>query len=174
MPKNNEFHYMKGVRQPGYTLIDERTGILLTLEGFDELEKKLDTTNKDSVSQKMLRAAEPILKRALDAQMLRHPGPLQKSLQTTGPQKNKKGDWYVAYRATTGNERPTDNRTNPEKMVYLINREYIRTRNGKPLVREYAIPADDVIEEAVSRCKPLVDAALQEAFDQALSEIWGE
>ncbi|RGN03782.1 hypothetical protein [Blautia obeum] len=173
MPKNKEFHYMQGVRQPGYSLIDERTGIEFTLEGFDELEKRLDETNKDSISQAMLRVAEPILIRALDAQMARHPGPLQKSMATTGPQKNSKGNWYVAYRATTGNERPTDKITNPQKMIYLINREYIRTRRGKPLTKEYAIPADDVIEEAINRSKPLIDNALQEAFDKALSEIWG-
>lgn len=155
-------------------LKDERNGITLTLSGYDELLKKLDNTNKAEMSEKMLLAAEPIIKAALDAEMARHPGPLQQSLQSTGARQNAAGQWYLAYRATNGNERKSDNRKNTEKMVFLINREYIRrrvTRDGKK-IKEYVIPADDVIEKAVERCKSAVTNAMQEAFNRALDEIW--
>lgn len=171
---NGHFHYIKGVRQPGYTLIDERNGITLTLKGFDELEKKLDLFNKKDISKKMLQAAEPILMGALDTEMLRHPGPLQKSLQSTGARQNAAGNWYLAYRATSGNEKKTDNRKNPEKMVYLVNREWIEKRNGKPLKKGYAIPADDVIGETIKKSEKAVYDAMQDAFNQALTEIWGD
>ena len=155
-------------------LKDERNGITLTLSGYDELLKKLDNTNKAEMSEKMLLAAEPIIKSALDAEMTRHPGKLQQSLQSTGARQNAAGQWYLAYRATNGHERKSDNRKNTEKMVFLINREYIRrrvTRDGKK-IKEYVIPADDVIEKAVERCKSAVTNAMQEAFNRALDEIW--
>lgn len=155
-------------------LVDQRNGLTVTIKGFDDLQKKLDDTNKAEVSAKMLKAAEPIIKGALDAEMTRHPGPLQQSLKSTGAKQNSRGEWFLAYRATTGNERASDNRTNPEKMVYLINREYIRkrkTKDGKT-VNEYVIPADDVIGEAVKKCENSVIDAMQEAFNKALDSIW--
>lgn len=154
-------------------LKDERNGITLTLSGYDELLKKLNDTNKAEMSERMLLAAEPIIKAALDAEMTRHPGKLQQSLQSTGARQNAAGQWYLAYRATTGNEKPGE-KTNPEKMVFLINREYIRrrvTRDGKK-IKEYVIPADDVIEKAVKKCEAAVTNAMQEAFNRALDEIW--
>ena len=81
-------------------LKDERNGITLTLSGYDELLKKLDDTNRAEMSETMLLAAEPIIKSALDAEMARHPGKLQQSLQSTGAQQNAAGQWYLAYRAT--------------------------------------------------------------------------
>lgn len=155
-------------------LKDKRNGITLTLSGYDELLKKLDDTNKAEMSERMLLAAEPIIKAALDAEMTRHPGPLQQSLRSTGARRNSVGQWYLAYRATNGNERDSDNRKNTEKMVFLINREYIRrrvTRDGRQ-IKEYVIPADDVIEKAVKRCEAAVTNAMQEAFNRALDEIW--
>jgi hypothetical protein len=155
-------------------LKDERSGITLTLSGYDELLKRLDDTNKTKMSETLLLAAEPIIKAALDAEMTRHPGPLQQSLRSTGARRNSAGQWYLAYRATNGNERESDNRRNTEKMVFLINREYIRrrvTRDGRQ-IKEYAIPADDVIEKAVKRCEAAVTNAMQEAFNRALDEIW--
>lgn len=155
-------------------LKDKRNGITLTLSGYDELLKKLDDTNRAEMSEVMLLAAEPIIKAALDAEMTRHPGKLQQSLQSTGARQNAAGQWYLAYRATNGNERDSDNRKNTEKMVFLINREYIRrrvTRDGRQ-IKEYAIPADDVIEKAVKRCEAAVTNAMQEAFNRALDEIW--
>lgn len=155
-------------------LKDERHGISLTLSGYDELLERLDDTNKAEMSEKMLLAAEPIIKAALDAEMTRHPGKLQQSLQSTGARRNAAGQWYLAYRATNGNERKSDNRKNTEKMVFLINREYIRrrvTRDGKK-IKEYVIPADDVIEKAVKRCEAAVTNAMQEAFNKTLDEIW--
>lgn len=155
-------------------LKDKRNGITLTLSGYDELLKKLDDTNRAEMSERMLLAAKPIIKAALDAEMTRHPGPLQQSLRSTGARQNAAGQWYLAYRATNGNERDSDNRKNTEKMVFLINREYIRrrvTRDGRQ-IKEYAIPADDVIEKAVKRCEAAVTNAMQEAFNRALDEIW--
>lgn len=114
--------------------------------------------------------------RALDEEMLRHPGPLQKSLKSTGPQQNAAGGWYLAYRATTGNERPSDSRKNPEKMIFLIQREYVKERklkNGKT-IKSYVIPADDVISKAVSNSENAVLNAMQAAFDQELGRIWDE
>lgn len=154
-------------------LKDERSGITLTLSGYDELLKKLDDTNKTKMSETLLLAAEPIIKGALDAEMTRHPGKLQQSLQSTGAQQNAAGQWYLAYRATSGNEKPGE-KTNPEKMIYLINREYIRkrkTKGGKP-IREYVIPADDVIGEAISQCEKAVVQAMQTAFNREIEKIW--
>ena len=154
-------------------LKDKRNGITLTLSGYDELLKKLDDTNRAEMSEVMLLAAEPIIKAALDAEMTRHPGKLQQSLQSTGAQQNAAGQWYLAYRATSGNESPGE-KTNPEKMIYLINREYIRkrkTKSGK-LIREYVIPADDVIGEAISRCEKAVVQAMQDAFNREMERIW--
>lgn len=154
-------------------LKDERSGITLTLSGYDELSKKLDDTNKTKMSETLLLAAEPIIKAALDAEMTRHPGKLQQSLQSTGAQQNSSGKWYLAYRATSGNESPGE-KTNPEKMIYLINREYIRkrkTKSGKP-IREYVIPADDVIGEAISQCEKAVVQAMQDAFNREMERIW--
>ena len=56
--RNGSFHYIKGIRQTGYTLIDERNGITLSINGFDKLEKQLDDTNKADISARMLNAAE--------------------------------------------------------------------------------------------------------------------
>lgn len=154
-------------------LKDKRNGITLTLSGYDELLKKLDDTNRAEMSEVMLLAAEPIIKAALDDEMTRHPGKLQQSLQSTGARQNAAGQWYLAYRATSGNESPGE-KTNPEKMIYLINREYIRkrkTKSGK-LIREYVIPADDVIGEAISRCEKAVVQAMQDAFNREMERIW--
>ena len=154
-------------------LKDKRNGITLTLSGYDELLKKLDDTNRAEMSEVMLLAAEPIIKAALDAEMTRHPGKLQQSLQSTGARQNAAGQWYLAYRATSGNENPGE-KTNPEKMIYLINREYIRkrkTKSGK-LIREYVIPADDVIGEAILRCEKAVVQAMQDAFNREMERIW--
>ena len=154
-------------------LKDKRNGITLTLSGYDELLKKLDDTNRAEMSEVMLLAAEPIIKAALDAEMTRHPGKLQQSLQSTGARQNAAGQWYLAYRATSGNESPGE-KTNPEKMIYLINRDYIRkrkTKSGK-LIREYVIPADDVIGEAISRCEKAVVQAMQDAFNREMERIW--
>lgn len=155
------------------TLKDKRNGITLTLSGYDELLKKLDDTNRAEMSEIMLLAAEPIIKAALDAEMTRHPGKLQQSLQSTGAQQNSSGQWYLAYRATSGNESPGE-KTNPEKMIYLINREYIRkrkTKSGK-VIREYVIPADDVIGKAISQCEKAVIQAMQDAFNREIEKIW--
>lgn len=154
-------------------LKDKRNGITLTLSGYDELLKKLDDTNRAEMSETLLLAAEPIIKSALDAEMTRHPGKLQQSLQSTGARQNAAGQWYLAYRATSGNER-TGDKTNPEKMIYLINREYIRkrkTKSGK-LIREYVIPADDVIGDAISQCEKAVIQAMQDAFNREIEKIW--
>lgn len=172
--KDTSFHYQKGKLQDGKLLIDERNTANFVIQGFDELERQLDETNRTEISEAMLKAAEPIIKGALDAEMTRHPGPLQQSLRSTGARQNAAGQWYLAYRATNGNERDSDNRKNTEKMVFLINREYIRrrvTRDGRQ-IKEYAIPADDVIEKAVKRCEAAVTNAMQEAFNRALDEIW--
>ena len=154
-------------------LKDERSGITLTLSGYDKLLKRLDDTNRTKMSETLLLAAEPIIKAALDAEMTRHPGPLQQSLKSTGARQNSAGQWYLAYRATSGNESPGE-KTNPEKMIYLINREYIRkrkTKSGK-LIREYVIPADDVIGEAISQCEKAFIQPMQDAFNKELEKMW--
>ena len=171
--KDTSFHYQKGKLQAGKLLIDERNTANFVISGFDELERQLDETNRTEISEAMLKAAEPIIKGALDAEMTRHPGPLQQSLRSTGARQNAAGQWYLAYRATSGNESPGE-KTNPEKMIYLINREYIRkrkTKSGK-LIREYVIPADDVIGEAISRCEKAVVQAMQDAFNREMERIW--
>ena len=119
--RDTSFHYQKGKLQAGKLLIDERNTANFVIQGFDELEKQLDETNRTEISEAMLKAAEPIIKSALDAEMTRHPGPLQQSLRSTGARRNSAGQWYLAYRATNGNERESDNRRNTEKIVFLIN-----------------------------------------------------
>ena len=157
-------------------MVRERDGITLTLKGLDELEKKMDLFNKKDISKKMLQAAEPILMGALDAQMMRHPGPLQKSLKSTGPQQTSAGGWYLAYRATTGNERPTDKIKNPQKMIYLTTRQYIKKRKTKngTIQLSYAIPEDDVIGKAIAASERAVINAMQAEFENILNDIWEE
>lgn len=154
----------------------ERDGITLTLNGIDELEKKMDLSSKTDISKRMLQAAEPILMGALDAQMMRHPGPLQKSLKSTGPQQTSAGGWYLAYRATTVNERPTDKIKNPQKMVYLTTRQYIKKRKTKngTIQLSYAIPEDDVIGKAIAASERAVVNAMQAEFENILNDIWEE
>ena len=153
----------------------DRDGITLTLKGLDELEKKLDLSSKNDISTKMLQAAEPILMGALDAQMLRHPGPLQKSLKSTGAQQTSSGSWYLAYRATTGNEKPGDI-SNPQKMIYLTTRQYIKKRKTKngTIQLSYAIPEDDVIGKAIAASERAVVNAMQAEFENILNDIWEE
>lgn len=157
-------------------MVRERDGITLTLKGLDELEKKMDLSSKTDISKRMLQAAEPILMGALDAQMMRNPGPLQKSLKSTGPQQTSAGGWYLAYRATTGNERPTDKIKNPQKMVYLTTRQYIKKRKTKngTIQLSYAIPEDDVIGKAIAASERAVVNAMQAEFENILNDIWEE
>ena len=145
----------------------------ITLEGFSDMEAKLDKTQREDLGGRLLKAAEPILTRAVDAQMLRHPGPLQKSLKSTGAQKTSADGWYLAYRATTGNERPGDI-PNPQKMIYLTTRQYIKKRKTKNgvITLSYVIPADDVIGKAIAASERAVTAAMQTEFDNILTGIW--
>ena len=146
----------------------------ITLMGLNELEQRLDSTQRVNLGERLLRAAEPHLTTALDTVMLSHPGTLQKSLKSTGPKKVGPG-WYLAYRATTGNEKPGDI-PNSQKMIYLTTRQYIRerkTKNGKILV-DYAIPADDVIGKSVAYSESAVITAMEDEFNRILDGIWGE
>ena len=155
-------------------LVDQRNDDRLKVTGFYKFSANLDKLGKADYARRMLKAAEPHLIRALDAQMLRHPGELQKSLQSTGPQKYKNGGFYLAYRATTGNEKP-GHKPNQEKMIYLINREYIRAGrlpDGRIIEREYVIPADDVITHAVWASEKAVEDAMQAEFDRIIQEAW--
>lgn len=156
-------------------MVRERDGITLTLKGLDELEKKMDLSSKNDISKKMLQAAEPILMGALDAQMSRHPGTLQKSLKSTGAQRAPSGSWYLAYRATTGNEKPGDI-PNPQKMIYLTTRQYIKKRKTKngTIQLSYAIPEDDVIGKAIAASERAVINAMQAEFENILNDIWEE
>lgn len=156
-------------------MVRERDGITLTIKGLDELEKKMDLSSKNDISKKMLQAAEPILKGALDAQMSRHPGTLQKSLKSTGAQQAPSGGWYLAYRATTGNEKPGDI-PNPQKMIYLTTRQYIKKRKTKngTIQLSYAIPEDDVIGKAIAASERAVVNAMQAEFENILNDIWEE
>ena len=156
-------------------MVRERDGITLTLKGLDELEKKMDLSSKNDISKKMLQAAEPILMGALDAQMSRHPGALQKSLKSTGAQQAPSGSWYLAYRATTGNEKPGDI-PNPQKMIYLTTRQYIKKRKTKngTIQLSYAIPEDDVIGKAIAASERAVINAMQAEFENILNDIWEE
>mgnify|MGYP004486793237 CR=1 FL=1 len=162
--------------KPYSSVIRGAKGSAFTITGVNQLELKFDATKNADFAKRMLQAAEPHLMRALDEEMLRHPGPLQKSLKSTGPQQNAAGGWYLAYRATTGNERPSDSRKNPEKMIFLIQREYVKERklkNGK-IIKSYAIPADDVIGKAAEKSRDAVINAMQAAFDEELGRIWDE
>lgn len=155
-------------------LKDERNKSAIKIFGVTELMEKADKTGKLELSKKMLDAAAPHLIAAFDGEMERHPGTLQKSLKSTGAVKNSRSGWYLAYRATTGNEKPTDKRTNPEKMVYLINREYVRNGilpNGQ-LVAAYVIPEDNVIEKAVDKCENKVVDTMQRVFNEEIERIW--
>ena len=144
----------------------------ITLIGFAEMEANLDKTQQTDLAGRLLRAAEPYLTNALDSQMLRHPGPLQKSLQSTGAQQNSSGGWYLAYRATTGNERPKDI-PNPQKMIYLTNRQFIKEHKNKNgvTIKEYVIPADDVIGKAVTMSESQVVDAMQKEFENIFHSI---
>ena len=113
---------------------------------------------------------EPLIIQALDAEMIKHPGELQKSLKSTGIQEAPRG-YYVAYRATGDSK--NGGPSNPEKMIYLINREYIRNRNGTPLKKGYAIPAYDVISDAIRASESSIYSAMENEFNEILDEIWG-
>lgn len=147
----------------------------ITLEGFSDMEEKLTETQRVNLGERLLKAAEPILTRAVDAQMSRHPGTLQKSLESTGAQQAPSGGWYLAYRATTGNEKPGDI-PNPQKMIYLTTRQYIKKRKTKngTIKLSYAIPEDDVIGKAVAASERAVTNAMQAEFENILNDIWEE
>lgn len=156
------------------TLKADKSGNI-TITGFADMEAKLDSTQRVNLAERLLKAAEPHLTQALDTQMLRHPGPLQKSLKSTGAQQNSRGGWFLAYRATTGNERPTDKIKNPQKMIYLTTRQYIKEHKTKQgvTIHSYVIPADDVIGKSVSNSENAVVEAMQNEFNNILDEIWG-
>lgn len=141
--------------------------------GISQLEASLNDINDAELAERMLKAAEPLIKNALDAEMERHPGPLQHSLRSTGVRQNSRGGYYLAYRATKGNEKPGEI-SNPQKMIYLTTRQYIRRGrlpNGAS-VHSYAIPADDVITKAVRECEDSVIAAMQTAFNKKIGGIF--
>lgn len=149
------------------------SGGAITITGLEDMEKRLDATKQAQLGPRLLKAAEPHLTRALDTVMLAHPGALQKSLRSTGPQKNGYGGWYLAYRATTGNEKPGDI-PNPQKMIYLTTRQFVKerkTKNGK-IIRNYVIPADDVIGKAVALSETAVISAMESEFEKLMDEIW--
>lgn len=141
--------------------------------GISQLEASLNDINDAELAERMLKAAEPLIKNALDAEMERHPGPLQHSLRSTGVRQNSRGGYYLAYRATKGNERPGEI-SNPQKMIYLTTRQYIR--NGRlpngAHTHNYAIPADDVITKAVRECEDSVITAMQTAFNKKIGGIF--
>lgn len=155
-------------------LVDERNDGKFKLLGFYSLYLKLDEVQREPLANKMLKAAEPILIKALDKEMKPHPkvgrGTLRDSLKSTGVRQNGFNDFYLAYRATTGNETAKDRAkgiTNQDKMMYLINREFIRARNEKG----YAIPAYDVIGKAVDACEYRIKDAMQEAFNEEMRRL---
>ena len=141
--------------------------------GISQLEASLNDINDAELAERMLKAAEPLIKNALDAEMERHPGPLQHSLRSTGVRQNSRGGYYLAYRATNGNELPGEI-SNPQKMIYLTTRQYIR--NGRlpngAHTHNYAIPADDVITKAVLECEDYVISAMQTAFNKKIGGIF--
>ena len=75
--------YIKGVRQEGDILIDQRNNGNFAITGFAELEAKMDQMQNVKLGERLLKAAEPHIITAMDTQMLRHKGPLQKSLKST-------------------------------------------------------------------------------------------
>lgn len=157
-------------------LVDQRNGDGIQIKGFDELTKKLDKTNKTNLSKKMLEAAEPIIVNALDAEMTKHPGELQKSLESTGAKSNSQGNWYLAYRATKTGGTKKNEKTNPQKMIFLINREYVRNGvlpNGQA-VNSYVIPAYNVIADSINRSETQVLNTMQETLNKELEGIWNE
>ena len=152
-------------------LVDQRNSGNIKITGFEKFSKILDETARADFSARMLEAAEPLIIQALDAEMVKHPGELQKSLKSTGIKAAPRG-YYIAYRATGDSK--NGGPSNPEKMIYLINREYIRDRNGKPLKKGYAIPAYDVISDAIRASEPSIYSAMENTFNDILDEIWGD
>ena len=151
-------------------LVDQRNSGNIKITGFEKFSKSLDGTARVDFSERILEAAEPLIIQALDAEMVKHPGELQKSLKSTGIKAAPRG-YYIAYRATGEDRRGGP--SNPEKMIYLINREYIRERNGEPLKKGYAIPAYDVISDAIRASEPSIYSAMENEFNEILDEIWG-
>lgn len=151
-------------------LVDQRNSGNIKITGFEKFSKSLDGTARVDFSERMLEAAEPLIIQALDAEMVKHPGELQKSLKSTGIKEAPRG-YYIAYRATGDSK--NGGPSNPEKMIYLINREYIRNRNGTPLKKGYAIPAYDVISDAIRASESSIYSAMENEFNEILDEIWG-
>ena len=151
-------------------LVDQRNSGNIKITGFEKFSKSLDETARADFSERMLEAAEPLIIQALDAEMVKHPGELQKSLKSTGIKEAPRG-YYIAYRATGDSK--NGGPSNPEKMIYLINREYIRNRNGTPLKKGYAIPAYDVISDAIRASESSIYSAMENEFNEILDEIWG-
>lgn len=151
-------------------LVDQRNSGNIKITGFEKFSKSLDETARADFSERMLEAAEPLIIQALDAEMVKHPGELQKSLKSTGIKEAPRG-YYIAYRATGDSK--NGGPSNPEKMIYLINREYIRERNGKSLKKGYAIPAYDVISDAIKASEQAIYNAMENTFNDILDELWG-
>ena len=160
-------------------LVDQRNSGNIKIAGFEKFSNSLDEIARADFSARMLETAEPLIIQALDAEMIKHPGELQKSLKSTGINESPRG-YYVAYRATGDSK--NGGPSNPEKMIYLINREYIRERNGKSVyhidkngkkVLGYAIPAYDVISDAIRASESSIYSAMENEFNEILDEIWG-
>ena len=152
-------------------LVDQRNSGNIKITGFEKFSNSLDEIARADFSARMLETAEPLIIQALDAEMIKHPGELQKSLKSTGINESPRG-YYVAYRATGDSK--NGGPSNPEKMIYLINREYIRERNGKSLKKSYAIPAYDVITDAIKASEQAIYNAMENTFNDILDEIWGD
>ena len=165
------------IEQRSGILVDERNTTTFHIMYYDRFIYELEggTGSEEmgtELAERLLKVAYPYLIEALDREMLKHPGVLQEHLEPTGIKPGKiTGTWYAAYRAVPGGEKPGD-RGNRDKMVYLINREYIRQRNGEPIAG-YAIPAYDVIRDAEKACRKQVLAAMEEEFYKIVEELWG-
>lgn len=156
--------YQRGSR---VILKDQRKSgeFALNCEKFAEELEALGN-NIDDIARKMLASAEPVIVSALDAEMIDHPkkgaGTLRQSLKSTGPVKTGSGFYYLAYRAT-GPDGSGWKRSNQDKMIYLCNREYIYNK--------YAIPAYDVVGDAVSRSRNVCEKRMQSVFDEEVGKI---
>ena len=61
-------------------------------------------------------------------------------------------------------------------MIYLTNRQFIKAHKNKNgvTIKEYVIPADDVIGKAVTMSESQVVDAMQKEFENILDSIWEE
>lgn len=123
-----------------------------SVEGIDDLMKKIDSIEVERIAPIMLEESAPILKKAVikKASMHKDTGDMLNSIKATGAMRNARG-YYICVRPTGEGRNGT---RNMEKMAYL---EFGNSLNQRPT---------PVLSPAVKACEEEIIDKMQEVFDR--------